>query len=139
MKRPKLKPIKPVEKKPDDVVPTTLQEAVDLVLLRVADPDTTIMIKNPASSPAMVHSSMGQGMRNAWSLWDTSTVLVQSIIASHGIAHADDTSALILHCVWQSVRGEPWGDEEFAKKCKDHWRSHGIDPVTSEKLLVTLD
>lgn len=141
MKR--IKPSRPLPEAPvkpaDDIVPSTLEEAIQAVLARVAAPDVQTFIKNPESKPAMVHESMGQGMRNAWSLWDKETVFVRHCIDTYGLSHGDDISGLIFHCVWKDVRGEDRDIDGFVQSCKDHWRKMGIDPKTGEKLLVTLD
>jgi len=107
----------------EDKVPINLEEA--LILLKEGLSKTDIkLLKEPKFVPAQLHFSLGMALRNAWSLWETDTILVKWFKQKYGIEHADDISGIILDCLHKDIIGKPRRDEELAKQYLDHWKKY---------------
>lgn len=104
-----------------DKVPVNLEDAVITIKegMTVEDFEEA---KKPTFSPAQLHFSVGQLLRNDWSLWDKETIIVKWFKQTYGLDHADDISGLILDCLHRDIKGEPRRDVELAKKYLDHWK-----------------
>jgi hypothetical protein len=114
-----------------DKVPSTLDEAVDMVVVAL-EPEDMEFIKSHEAVDA--HHTVGRGLRNAWSLWDKETVLVQWFKENYKIFHADDLSGVILSSVWAKVRGEKYDIQADITEFHEHWKRQGVDPETGETL-----
>lgn len=114
-----------------DRVPTTLNEAVDMIVQDMS-PENVEFIKS--HQPADIHFGSGMWLRNNWSLWDRETLLVQWFIQTYRIGHADDISGMIFEAVWAKVRGEAFDPLVVVKRYHDHWARYGVDPVTGQRV-----
>jgi len=108
-----------------DVVPKTLPEAVQLLYDAVTEPDRAAMVRAPSCA---VHHTLGQWLRNNWSLWDQTTPLPRWFMDNLGLGHADDMSGIILEALWCRVRGEPYNMTMHVEQIKNYWRGLGKDP-----------
>ena len=106
-----------------DIVPSSLEQAVKVIIDDLKEDELDFIQNN---SPVDVHFSFGAFLRNAWSLWDTETILVQHFLNKYNIGHADDISSLILDCVWRQVKGQKWEVEKHVDKCHKHWLKFGL-------------
>lgn len=98
-----------------DKVPSTLDDAVTTLRDGLAEADIA-ELRRVTFDPAQLHFSVGQLLRNEWSLWDKETILVKWFKQRYGLEHADDISGLILDCLHKDIKGEPRRDDELAKK-----------------------
>lgn len=105
---------------PPDSVPRTHEEAVGVLLRSLDAVEVEAIVE---SDPADVHHTVGQLLRNSWSLWDRNTVLVQHYKA-RGVVHADDISALILGDLFARVKAEPFDFDARVREFQEHWRKH---------------
>lgn len=115
-----------------DKVPTTLDEAVEMLYASLEEEDKNF-IKN--ESPDSIHHGAGRWLRNNWSLWQRETPLVQWFIKNLGIGHADDLSGTIHAALWAKVKGEKFDAIAHVEHYKKHWINFGVHPVTQEKLV----
>lgn len=107
----------------EDKVPINLEDALTLLKEGLSKEDIKF-IKEPKFEPAQLHFSVGMALRNAWSLWEKDTILVQWFKQKYGIEHADDISGLILDCLHKDIVGQPRRDEALAKKYIAHWKKY---------------
>lgn len=106
-------------KSDQDKVPSSIEQAVDMIVDTLDDEDRET-IKNMNSSSS-VHHFVGRFLRNSWSLWKNDTPLKRDAVATYGIAHADDISGLILEWVWCRVRGVEFDPHAHAATYHKHW------------------
>lgn len=107
-----------------DKVPSNLEEAVSL-LKDALDENEKAVVKNIIVTKLHVlHVSVGQCIRNEWSLWERKNVLPQWFKKQYGVDHADDVSAIIIECVVADLLGRPRKDKELAKEFIEHWNTH---------------
>lgn len=104
-----------------DKVPSNLEEAVAL-LTDALDDKEKMVIKR--LSVTKLHMSVGQYIRNEWSLWDKENVLTQWFKKNYDVDHADDVSSIIIECVVADLIGRPRQDKELAKEFIEHWEAH---------------
>ena len=109
---------------PLDVVPTNLEEAVKVLKDNLTMEDIE-EIRRPTSVSTQCHFSGCMAIRNEWSLWDETTILVRWFQGRYGLTHADDISGIILECLWNDIRGEPRRDKILAEQFKKHWEKQG--------------
>ena len=102
---------------PEKVIPTTLDEAIEL-LQKQCDPKDLEMLKKEGHPPGW-HFTGGMAMRNDWGLWHGSA------LAKHfnalGIYHADDMSGIIMESLVRKVRGQPLDIAGQVKHYRDYW------------------
>ena len=80
------------------------------------------------------HHIQGQWLRNNWKLWEKDTPLVKDFKKRYNLwGMADDITGLLFHCVWNEVRGKPWGDKSQVEVYRRHWERCGVDPETGEE------
>jgi hypothetical protein len=60
-------------------------------------------------------------MRNAWSLWESESPLYKDINKRFGLTHADDMSAMIYKCAWQTLNGFAPTPQFFASRYLSYW------------------
>jgi hypothetical protein len=108
-----------------DVVPKTLDEAVGLLFEAVQPVDRDAMMRSPSCA---VHHTLGQWLRNNWSLWDQTMPLPRWFIENLGLGHADDMSGVILESLWCKVRGQPYDLALHVAQLRAHWLHMGKDP-----------
>jgi len=96
-----------------DIVPTTLEEAVNILKNGLSD-DDIYEIRNPNFGSNRLHFTMGILIRNEWSLWNKDTILVKWFESIYKLTHADDISKIILECLCNDVRNEPRKDKSMS-------------------------
>lgn len=109
-----------------DVVPSTYQEAVDLVCAGLS-PGAVDWIKRQKTAiwaATMVHHGLGRWLRNNWSLWEAVGELPAWFKSAHGITHADDMSALILDAAFCRVCEEPFDLDRQVAVFLQHWENY---------------
>lgn len=104
-----------------DKVPTNLEEAVTLLQEAFDDKEKSVM---KLMTSTKLHLSVGQYIRNEWSLWNTDNILTRWFVKEYGVSHADDVSAIILECLVADLKGVPRRDKELAKEFIEHWEAH---------------
>lgn len=114
---------------PQDHIPTTLDEAVellkktltaqDIILIRDSDPEALV---------SQIHFGAGMNLRNDFSLWED-TPLKRWFQDNLGLGHADDLSSIIFKCLFRNIRGEPRELESMAIHYKEYWKEVGQDPL----------
>jgi hypothetical protein len=107
-------------------IPTTIAEAVDLIVDGLDEKEREVILNNPSES---MHFSAGMGLRNGWGLWQKDSPVKLDAVKTYGIAHADDLSGLIMEWAWAKVRGEDFDPFVYCKKYEDHWAKYGITPL----------
>lgn len=104
-----------------DIVPVNLEEAIKL-LKEALNPIEIKIIKK--MTPTRLHMSIGQYIRNEWSLWDKDNVLTKWFSQRYGVDHADDVSAIIIESMVADLNNIPRRDKELAKEFIEHWKAH---------------
>lgn len=104
-----------------DIVPSNLEEAID-ILKQSLNPVETSTVKQ--MTRAGLHMSVGQHIRNAWSLWDKNTILTRWFYKNYGVDHADDISAIIIESMVSDLNNIPRRDKELAQEFIEHWGLH---------------
>jgi len=117
----------------EDKVPTTINEAVEMLFNALSDSDREDVKKHP---PEAVHFTLGMYLRNGWSLWERDMPLNRDFRERFKLfGHGDDVSGMILKSVWAKVCG--LNVEEIQKAEAEHYRQHwqraGLDPETGER------
>lgn len=102
-----------------DKVPINLEDAVQTLKEGLNFSDINFM-KEKNFNPFQLHFSLGMEIRNAWSLWDKDTILVQWFIKEYGIEFADDISGLILDCLYRDVTNQPRQERALVKRMINH-------------------
>jgi hypothetical protein len=114
-------------KLPQDIVPTTFEQAVDLLYLGLEEKDRESICEH---SVAAFHHWFGTDLRNGWSIWDRMTPLSLHFQKRFRLVHGDDLSGMIMGSLWARVRGEVFDAEAQAAKYIAHWEGLGIDSMT---------
>lgn len=104
-----------------DKVPSNLEEAVSLLKDALDDKEKIVFKK---LSVDKIHMSVGQYIRNEWSLWEKDTIIIQWFKTNYNIDHADDVSSIIIECVLADLNNRPRKDRELAKRYIEHWEAH---------------
>lgn len=113
-----------------DNVPSNLEEAISLLKNALDEKEKNVIKK---LSVTKLHMSVGQFIRNEWSLWDKENVLTQWFKKNYGVDHADDVSAIIVECTVADLLGRPRQDKELAKDFIEHWETHKKKINTKDK------
>lgn len=104
-----------------DIVPSTLNEAVSLLKEALSESETERIKK---VSVSQLHLSLGQFIRNEWSLWNDKNVLNIWFKKTYKIKHADDISSIILDCLLKDLNNQPRRDVVLANEFVEHWETH---------------
>ena len=104
-----------------DIVPSNLEEAIQILIKSMSKKELDL-IKN--MNITELHFNIGRTIRNEWSLWDESSVLVKWFYKKYGVSHADDVSSLILECLIADLNNKPRQDKELAERFIEHWETH---------------
>lgn len=105
----------------EDIVPTNLEEAVQLLKDSFDEKELKVV---KSLTPTKLHMSVGQFIRNQWSLWDVDNRLPQWFLKEYGVSHADDISGIILECLVADLNNRPRQDKTLAKEFIEHWEKH---------------
>jgi hypothetical protein len=79
--------------------PTTLDEAVEIIVGGTSDEHLAQLAAQPENSLIGHHFGWGMGIRNAFGLWGN-----PSLLASCGTDCADAASQTIIRAVWEVAR-----------------------------------
>lgn len=118
----------------EDLVPATLNEAIDYLYSVLEDKEIKYIHEKPSIS---VHFSFGMDLRNFWSLWQDDTPIKKDIQKRFNLwGMGDDVSALILSGLWAKVKGLNIEEElnKMVEKCRNHWLGYCIDPATGKEI-----
>lgn len=85
-----------------DYNPTTLKEAIDVLLAITTEQDRD-SINDTIEWSFLMHHYLGRDLRNGWNLWNDGPLV--SHFNEMGIAHPDDMSGLILWVLECEVKG----------------------------------
>jgi hypothetical protein len=103
-----------------DIVPATLDEALEIILSRMPEQDRLYLEGCEKDPSPRFHFQLGMSLRNDWSLWEKGMPLVKWF-NERGITHADDMSAIILTSIWSRARGVDLDLEGQIKSYQDYW------------------
>ena len=84
--------------------PTTIDEAVGVVIATLSDEDKPLIAAMPESELIGMHFGLGMWVRNNLGLWQGNDALMQSIRKRDPGIHPDDVSMLIIEDVWKRLR-----------------------------------
>ena len=80
--------------------PTTIDEAVGVVIATLSDTDKATISAMAESELVSLHMSLGAWIRNNLGLWSGNLPLLEST----GEPNADDASMVIIVAVWRRLR-----------------------------------
>lgn len=83
---------------------------------------------------ATVHFFGGMTLRNEWGMWDPESPLAKDFKTRFKLWMADDMSGLLLSEARATVLGEPFDRQAKIDHYHAHWRKHGFDPYTGERV-----
>lgn len=112
-----------------DKVPLSVNEAIDMCFNAMTESEREIMAETDSS---LYHHSLGQYLRNEWSMWEMDTPLQLDFQKKFGLfGHADDVSSIILLSVQAKITGKNIDElqRETVKRYKAHWEAFGLNPV----------
>ena len=113
-----------------DSVPTTVDDAIEALMKALTEKDREFILEHDASTS---HFGFNMAMRNAWSVWDSQTPLVQDFIKRFKLfGHGDDVYGIINCGFWAKVRGNDPQKAmlEEAESYRRHWANTGLNPET---------
>ncbi len=84
-------------------LPSTVEEAVRLLLGLVPESEKTDIAFKTADELPTLDFGLGQWVRNNLGLWDKTNA---ALLADTGETHPDDASGVIIRAFWQSLRAE---------------------------------
>lgn len=99
--------------------PNNLDEAIDYLLSVVSEEDKNVVRRS--SSMNQFHHTVGQNLRNDWSLWHSGPL--REWFISIGIGHADDMSGIILKAFRRKLLNQPYDLQEDVQKYKQFWEA----------------
>lgn len=108
-----------------DVVPSTLDQAVEILYKGLSETDRTFIM---ARRPSEARETLGSAIRNSWSMGDATMPLATWFRRTLGVSRANDTSDLVLRSLWAKVRGEGFDLQTLVDEIKLHWTRQGEDP-----------
>jgi hypothetical protein len=113
----------------EDRVPVDLDEAVKMIV-EALQPDEVKNIQEAHEDRirARTHHSIGQYIRNGWSLWQRDTPL-SLWFAKHGITHGDDKWGIIITSVIRQIRGVPRDLSGQIACYHEHWQREIGRPI----------
>lgn len=117
-------------KLPPDITPSTLDEAVGLIVGSMSETDKEYVRGEKDS--CSVHHSVGRGIRNRWIHSQTESPLREWFRTELKLIHPDDISGVIMEAVWCKIRGKSFDAAALSKKYIAHWKAEGYDPMTGE-------
>lgn len=110
----------------EQVMPTTLEEAVDQVIHTMTPAQIAEIRKETEDKfMASVHHGYGTALRNAWGLWFQETEIAKWFQARN-VVHADDRSGIILTCVYREIHQKEWAVQDQIDKYQAFWKKQGF-------------
>ena len=86
------------------VWPTTIDEAVGVLLVTLSDVDKDRIAAMDESELIGLHFGLGMWIRNNMGLWQGNQALMQSIRQDTPHIHPDDVSMVIIKALWRRLR-----------------------------------
>jgi hypothetical protein len=84
--------------------PKTVQEAVDRLVVELADDDTHTIAHLSEAEVVGLHISLGLAICNTFGLWQGNRALLDSCsTAGGGPVHPDDASMVIIQALWNRL------------------------------------
>lgn len=108
----------------ENIVPSTIEKAVELIVNSLEPQDIEIILK--AQNSYGCHFGIGRYFRNSWSLWENDSPLKRDAVRTYKIAHADDISGLILEWVFCKVKNISFNPQEYVERFHKHWAQYGM-------------
>ena len=90
-------------RKPADVIPRTVSEAVDRLLSRISEEDKALIRSVRKRDMSRFHHGWGTGIRNAYGLWGKNQALLSTLPPLY--RNADSASWVIMEAVWERLHG----------------------------------
>lgn len=84
----------------DEILPKTVEEAVDHILAKMKDEDKSLVRRTPQTDLIRFHHGWGTGIRNSFGLWGRNPELLEAC----GGGHPDDASMVIIEAVWERLQ-----------------------------------
>lgn len=103
-----------------DKVPFTVIEALQMFLAALTDEEKSALKEIEENQIAIFHHTLGEDIRNNWSMWEENTPLVNSF-KQIGITHADDMSGIILVSAWRQLNKKAIKLQEQVKTYQEYW------------------
>jgi hypothetical protein len=85
-------------------LPTTLDEAVGVMLATLEDKDLSDITQMPFADLINLHFGLGQWIRNNFGLWQADSTLMKAIQAHTPNIHPDDASMVIVEALWHRLQ-----------------------------------
>lgn len=98
------------------VIPATLDQAVDALLAGMDSLDREAFLASPDSA---FHHGWGRSLRNEWLHPEASPLA--AFFESHGIHHADDSSACLFRALRCRLKREPFDLAAEAEHYREYW------------------
>jgi hypothetical protein len=110
-------------------IPETMEDAIDVMLIELAE-TARMQIKNgDFSSPAALHHGYGTALRNDFGLWDAKSPLTQHFRTRFGLGHADDISDLLIEGMFAKIKGDVFDPEPLVERKKAQWAALKVDAM----------
>jgi hypothetical protein len=85
-------------------LPTTLDEAVGVILAMLEEKDLSEIAQMPFADLINLHFGLGQWIRNNLGLWQADSALMKAIQAHTPSIHPDDASTVIIEALWHRLQ-----------------------------------
>ena len=85
-------------------LPTTLDEAVGVLLATLGDKDLSEIAQMSFNDLINLHFGLGQWVRNNLGLWDANSPLMEAIRVHSPGTHPDDASTVIIEALWHRLQ-----------------------------------
>ncbi len=85
-------------------LPTTLDEAVGVILAMLEEKDLSEIAQMPFADLINLHFGLGQWIRNNLGLWQADSALMNAIQAHIPGIHPDDASTAIIEALWHRLQ-----------------------------------
>lgn len=124
-----MKPIDP------DFVPSTIEEAVSHILVRLTDEDRAQLMEDGPDG----YSGIGKYLQKAWSL-GTDTPLMSHFRQRYALwGDPADASNMVFQAIYKHLTdgmGITAACEDYADRLKISYAAMGIDPHTGERIIM---
>ena len=103
-----------------DRVPATVVEAIKMFWDALEEPEKQSLKDVDEDQLVVFHHTLGEDIRNAWTLTDKNSILVNQF-KELGVSHADDISGIILTSVYRKLHKKPLNLKGQVAKFKKYW------------------
>jgi len=118
----------------EDIVPSTLNEAVELIIAALASEDyPTITGTSRDQFLIGSHLILSPIISQLWSLDDKDSRLVKWFVENHGIGNSDDIVVVTMSAVWHKVNKKRFMMKALLEKQKKFWEKNNLN-IYGEKL-----